>query len=102
MYADGLTDSMARAINETNRRRALQQAYNEANGIQPQSVRATVHQMLEISRAPEETAPVELPPEETPTDAPPPEEEPPEETAEQPTLETPPEDEPAPTEPVGE
>ena len=56
MYADGLTDSMARAINETNRRRAIQQAYNEEHGIQPQTVRAAVHQLLEVSRAPEENA----------------------------------------------
>ncbi len=53
MYADGLTDSMARAINETNRRRAIQQAYNEEHGIRPQTVRAAVHQLLEVSRAPE-------------------------------------------------
>ena len=56
MYADGLTDSMARAINETNRRRAIQQAYNEEHGIQPQTVRAAVHQLLEVSRAPEDAA----------------------------------------------
>ena len=56
MYADDLTDSMARAINETNRRRAIQQAYNEEHGIQPQTVRAAVHQLLEVSRAPEPAA----------------------------------------------
>jgi len=54
MYADTLTDSMARAINETNRRRALQQAYNEEHGITPHTVRAAVHQLLEISREPDE------------------------------------------------
>ena len=56
MYADGLTDSMARAINETNRRRAIQQAYNEEHGIKPQTVRAAVHQLLEISREPDAAA----------------------------------------------
>ncbi len=54
MYADILTDSMARAINETNRRRAIQQAYNEEHGIEPKSVMAKVHELLEVSRAPEE------------------------------------------------
>jgi excinuclease ABC subunit B len=38
LYADRMTDSMKKAIGETNRRRAIQQAYNEANGITPQSI----------------------------------------------------------------
>ena len=38
LYADVMTDSMRRAIEETNRRRTLQRAYNEANGIVPQSI----------------------------------------------------------------
>ncbi len=38
LYADRLTDSMRSAINETDRRRAIQEAYNEANGITPQSI----------------------------------------------------------------
>ena len=38
LYADVMTDSMRRAIQETNRRRTLQRAYNEANGIVPQSI----------------------------------------------------------------
>ncbi len=49
MYADVLTESMMRAINETNRRRALQEAYNEANHITPESVRSTVRALLEIT-----------------------------------------------------
>ena len=38
MYADTITDSMKSAIDETNRRRAIQQAYNEENGIVPQTI----------------------------------------------------------------
>ena len=54
MYADNMTDSMMHAIQETNRRRAIQMAYNEEHGITPQSVRSAVRQLMEISRAPDE------------------------------------------------
>ncbi len=56
MYADGLTDSMRRAIEETNRRRVIQQAYNETNHITPQTVRTAIRQLMEVSRAPSEDA----------------------------------------------
>ena len=56
MYADGLTDSMRRAIDETNRRRVIQQAYNETNHITPQTVRTAIRQLMEVSRAPSEDA----------------------------------------------
>ncbi|MBQ2700084.1 MAG: excinuclease ABC subunit UvrB [Clostridia bacterium] len=60
MYADHMTDSMMRAISETNRRRALQEAYNEANGITPQSVQNAVRELLEITKQAETAAPKEL------------------------------------------
>ncbi|HIT69657.1 MAG TPA: UvrB/UvrC motif-containing protein, partial [Candidatus Aphodomonas merdavium] len=57
MYADQLTDSMERAIRETNRRRAIQQAYNEANGITPETIRKNVHALLTITEEAMESAP---------------------------------------------
>ncbi len=56
LYGDSLTESMAKAISETNRRRALQQAYNEANGITPETVRNAIRSVLEITRKVEETS----------------------------------------------
>ncbi|MEL6669410.1 MAG: excinuclease ABC subunit UvrB, partial [Bacteroidota bacterium] len=46
-YADEITDSMRRTIDETNRRRSIQIAYNEANGIVPQSLAKTREEILE-------------------------------------------------------
>src|SRR5262249_53921836 len=51
MYADQMTDSMRHAISETMRRRQKQLAYNEANGIDPQTVRNKVTDILEMIRA---------------------------------------------------
>ena len=48
MYADKVTDSMQRAINETNRRRHLQEIYNEEHGIDPQTIRKRVSDILEL------------------------------------------------------
>ena len=49
MYADTVTPSMEAAIKETNRRREKQIAYNEENGIVPQTIVKPVHEILEIS-----------------------------------------------------
>lgn len=57
MYADKMTPSMQSAISETNRRRGLQVAYNEANNINPQTIRKAVTDILSLIR-PSETAPV--------------------------------------------
>ncbi len=50
MYADTMTDSMKEAIEETNRRRTLQQAYNEEHGITPQTIRKSVRDLISISK----------------------------------------------------
>jgi len=47
LYADVVTDSMARAMQETDRRRALQKAFNEEHGITPQSVVKAVRDVIE-------------------------------------------------------
>src|SRR3989442_640263 len=56
MYADQVTDSMTRAISETNRRRRLQQAHNAERGIDPQTIRKAVTDILAHIR-PEGSAP---------------------------------------------
>ncbi|MEU7868592.1 excinuclease ABC subunit UvrB [Dactylosporangium sp. NPDC049140] len=57
MYADKMTPSMAQAIDETNRRRDKQQAYNKANGIDPQPLRKKLGDILDdIYRESEDTA----------------------------------------------
>ncbi len=50
MYADTVTESMQNAINETNRRRQLQQAYNEAHGITPQTIHKAVRDLISITK----------------------------------------------------
>ncbi len=50
MYADTVTDSMRAAIDETNRRREIQQKYNEEHNITPQSIRKAVRDLISISK----------------------------------------------------
>lgn len=50
MYADNMTDSMRNAIEETSRRRELQQAYNEAHGITPKTIQKAVRDLISISK----------------------------------------------------
>ena len=53
MYADKMTDSMKDAIDETNRRRVIQLAYNEKNNIIPESIRKAVSDIIQSTRAAE-------------------------------------------------
>jgi len=55
MYADTITGSMERAINETNRRRRIQHEYNVKHGITPRSIQKAVHSVIEATHAAEET-----------------------------------------------
>lgn len=60
MYADKMTGSMERAIGETNRRRAIQEAYNVKNGITPISIKKAVREIIRISKAAEKMGSYEL------------------------------------------
>ena len=60
MYGDMITESMMKAITETNRRRALQQEYNRVNGITPETVRNAIRDVLEITKQVEASAPAPM------------------------------------------
>lgn len=56
MYADNITDSMKKAIDETNRRREIQEKYNKENGITPTTIKKAVRDLISISKEAAETS----------------------------------------------
>lgn len=56
MYGDKITDSMDRAMKETERRRIIQLAYNEKHGITPQTIKKKVHDVIEATKVAEQKA----------------------------------------------
>ena len=54
MYADGISKAMRAAIDETERRRKIQDEYNKAHGIIPQTVKKSVREVIEATKAAEE------------------------------------------------
>ena len=69
LYADRITDSMRRAIDETNRRRRIQEAYNREHGIEPRSIVKDIHDLTDRVRVvAEEQASYRAEPEERPVD----------------------------------
>ncbi|MDR2833848.1 MAG: excinuclease ABC subunit UvrB [Streptococcaceae bacterium] len=55
MYADKMTDSMQKAIDETKRRRSIQEQYNEEHGIVPQTIKKEIRDLISISKTSEDT-----------------------------------------------
>lgn len=60
MYADKVTDSMQRAISETNRRRSIQEEYNRVNGITPKTIIKKVRDLIKATITPDEKARIGL------------------------------------------
>ena len=50
MYADAITESMEKAINETNRRRAIQQEYNKKHGIVPKTIKKEIQETISVKK----------------------------------------------------
>jgi excinuclease ABC subunit B len=63
MYADNVTDSMKKAISETNRRRLIQEKYNKENGITPQTIIKKVHEIIHATKTVQQTKGIEKDPE---------------------------------------
>ena len=59
MYADRVTDSMRRAIDETDRRRTVQEEYNRVHGITPTSIQKTVRDLIQTTKVAESPIPYE-------------------------------------------
>ena len=55
MYADKMTDSMQRAIDETSRRRSIQEAYNKEHGIEPKTIIKEIRDLIAITKVAEES-----------------------------------------------
>lgn len=62
LYADVVTDSMRRAMEETSRRREIQTAYNEAHGIVPQTVKKKIRELIETTKVAEDSGTYAAPP----------------------------------------
>ncbi|MCL2388058.1 MAG: excinuclease ABC subunit UvrB [Defluviitaleaceae bacterium] len=57
MYADTITESMSKAINETNRRRAIQEDYNKTHNITPRSITKKIHERIQLTKSADVASP---------------------------------------------